>query len=398
MKRLISLLLVTTCLLSLLTACGAEDSSSAKEKSDKYCTACGEGLSATDKFCSACGNTIDSPNDVETTITSTTTEKTTTTKAPTTTKKTTTTKAPTTTKKTTTTKAPTTTTHTHIYSKATCTEPAKCSCGATTGNVLEHDYQFFICKNCGHEDIPDQGLQFSLLDDGTYSVAIGTATRLSTVVIPSTYMNRKVTEIQSINSSSLKTLVISNSIKQMYCFGKTENLENVYYAGTLEQWCNFKLLGGTPMKYADNLYIKNSSNEYVLPPSKISISSLNEFSFFGCKTIKEVVLTDAITEIPEGAFAYCTNLEKITLHNNIEEIESQAFFACSKLLAITIPKKLDYIGYSAFMGCTSLTSVVFEDPSGWRQGNWSEESVDPSDLSDPQKAASTIKTSGYLTK
>ena len=29
-------------------------------------------------------------------------------------------------------------THTHSYSDATCTEPAKCSCGATKGSALGH--------------------------------------------------------------------------------------------------------------------------------------------------------------------------------------------------------------------------------------------------------------------
>lgn len=314
--------------------------------------------------------------------------------------------------------------HTHSYSAATCTAPAKCSCGATngsalghnwqdatcsspkkcsrcgdtSGDVLEHNYQFYVCENCGKENVPDQGLEFSLLDNGTYSVSTGTATRLSTIVIPSTYMNRKVTEIESLESSNLKTLIVSNNIKNFYCYEETKNLEKVYFNGTLEQWCEIKFFGGTPMKYASDLYIKNTSNGYITPPSKITIKSLNAFTFFGCKTIKEVVVTDTITEIPERAFAFCGNLEKITLHNGIKEIETQAFMSCGKLLTITIPKKTTYIGYSAFAGCSSLTSVVFEEPTGWVKGNWSEEPVDSSDLSNPQKAASTIKTSGYFTK
>lgn len=38
------------------------------------------------------------------------------------------------------------TTHTHSYSNATCTEPAKCSCGATNGNALGHNWQAATCK------------------------------------------------------------------------------------------------------------------------------------------------------------------------------------------------------------------------------------------------------------
>lgn len=36
--------------------------------------------------------------------------------------------------------------HTHTYSKATCTEAAKCSCGATSGNALGHSWQSATCK------------------------------------------------------------------------------------------------------------------------------------------------------------------------------------------------------------------------------------------------------------
>lgn len=36
--------------------------------------------------------------------------------------------------------------HTHTYSEATCTEAAKCSCGATNGSALGHSWQSATCK------------------------------------------------------------------------------------------------------------------------------------------------------------------------------------------------------------------------------------------------------------
>lgn len=38
--------------------------------------------------------------------------------------------------------------HTHNYSEATCTSPAKCSCGATVGDKLERNYMDGICTYC----------------------------------------------------------------------------------------------------------------------------------------------------------------------------------------------------------------------------------------------------------
>lgn len=42
--------------------------------------------------------------------------------------------------------------HQHSYSSATCTEPGKCSCGATTGSALGHNYSNGICTVCGVKD------------------------------------------------------------------------------------------------------------------------------------------------------------------------------------------------------------------------------------------------------
>ena len=42
--------------------------------------------------------------------------------------------------------------HEHVWSDATCTEPAKCECGETQGEALGHDYADGLCTRCGAED------------------------------------------------------------------------------------------------------------------------------------------------------------------------------------------------------------------------------------------------------
>lgn len=39
--------------------------------------------------------------------------------------------------------------HSHVYSKATCIQPAKCSCGVVQGLALGHDYVDGKCSRCG---------------------------------------------------------------------------------------------------------------------------------------------------------------------------------------------------------------------------------------------------------
>ena len=156
MKKICSLLLVL-CLIASLSACGND--STANNEKGRYCVECGGEISATDKFCGSCGVPVSKANDTITTdntnksttaelstiaTTSTTITTTTTTMATTTTTKatTTTTKATTSTTRAATTK----TKHTHQYIKATCTEPAKCFCGATKGKALGHTWEEATCK------------------------------------------------------------------------------------------------------------------------------------------------------------------------------------------------------------------------------------------------------------
>ena len=62
----------------------------------------------------------------------------------------TTSQAVTTTTTTTTTTTSTTTapTHVHVFEEATCEKAKTCSCGATEGERIDHDYRYFVCKWC----------------------------------------------------------------------------------------------------------------------------------------------------------------------------------------------------------------------------------------------------------
>ena len=59
--------------------------------------------------------------------------------------------------------------HTHSYSAATCTQAAKCSCGAVKGNALGHDYFEGVCRRCGVND-PNYALTSVKIMDGYWSL------------------------------------------------------------------------------------------------------------------------------------------------------------------------------------------------------------------------------------
>ena len=61
-------------------------------------------------------------------------------------------------------------------------------------------------------------------------------------------------------------------------------------------------------------------------------------------------------------FDSCTSLESVDL-NNVQFIDNWAFYGCISLAEIALPEALVEIGEAAFYGCTSLETVTFGNPS-----------------------------------
>lgn len=78
-----------------------------------------------------------------------------------------------------------------------------------------------------------------------------------------------------------------------------------------------------------------------------------------CKSLKEVLLPDSVSNIYAGAFSGCTALTSVTLGAGLTSIGDSAFNGCTALTSVTLPAGLTSIGDSAFSGCTALTSVTF---------------------------------------
>ena len=107
MKKICFFILVL-CLVFSMSACGNEKNIQ-NAGNDGFCVECGGGISATDKFCGSCGVPINRKNNATTDVGATA--------------------------------------HTHSFSNATCTAPAKCSCGATNGSALGHNYSNATCTS-----------------------------------------------------------------------------------------------------------------------------------------------------------------------------------------------------------------------------------------------------------
>ena len=116
----------------------------------------------------------------------------------------------------------------------------------------------------------------------------------------------------------------------------------------------------------------SSFNEYsyeysgdVVIPEKVnyngkaySVTSIENYAFYGCRSLTSVTIGNSVTSIGYRVFEYCRGLTSVTIPNRVTSIGNSAFGYCSGLTSVTIPNSVTSIGAYAFSGCSSLTSIT----------------------------------------
>ena len=100
-----------------------------------------------------------------------------------------------------------------------------------------------------------------------------------------------------------------------------------------------------------------------------TFTTLADVAFYGCKSLRKVVLPTSITKIDggSGAFYNCKSLTDINLEEltSLTEIGNNAFKECDSLVEVKLPNSVTTIGERIFENCNSLVKVNF----GARLGN-----------------------------
>ena len=243
-----------------------------------------------------------------------------------------------------------------------------------------------------------KGLEFVDINDDECGVKCGEAINETEIVIPKKHDGKKVTTIIKSGFSgceNLKSITIPKTVTKMEmgAFFNCSKLENVYYKGKINQWCNIEFEHSTanPMLYAENFYLKNKEKtELEIGDTDI----IRAYAFFGFDNLTSVVIEDSVLAIESSAFAGCINLSSVRLPSNLEYMDKLIFSSCTSLTSITIPSGVTIIHPNAFMGC-ELTSVAFENTEGWykavKEESTSGEAIDVTD-SKANASAINIKT------
>ena len=297
------------------------------------------------------------------------------------------------------------------YIKYTCNEKG-CDYSYTEGLPLaEHTFEGGVCTVCGEgsgEELghtPYEYFIFTLLDDETYSIAANEAFNLpDELVLPSTYMGKPVTVIESegFAQSFIKKVIVSDSVIRIkerafyHClelstidipdnvltveaesFCLCENLssisigDGVIHIG-VDAFVGCELLITTEENNVKYLSLEENPYFYALSVVKTDIRTvqinenckfLGNGIFAGCDNVVSVEIPDSVISLGSASFSACSNLESVKFGENtqLKSIESYAFGGCKKLSDIVLPNSVIYIGTTAFEDCDSLNSFKLPD-------------------------------------
>ena len=106
--------------------------------------------------------------------------------------------------------------------------------------------------------------------------------------------------------------------------------------------------------------------KYTLYDGKATITGIAEKNnFTGEQVIPNEVDGYPVICIGNLAFSKCTNLKNVIISEGITDIGSYAFSECSNLESITIPASIKNVGEFAFESCTNLRKVYIVDIAAW---------------------------------
>lgn len=145
---------------------------------------------------------------------------------------------------------------------------------------------------------------------------------------------------------NLKRVSLPNSIKicKNSFFEACPEIETLEYEGSISDWCNITHMGYYPS--ADSFIIDGEVLENLVIPE--GVTSVPDYAFSRCKSLKTVELPSTVRSIGEYAFYECLNMDSVSLNDGLEIIGICAFGLCESLNSMVIPASVDSICNECF--------------------------------------------------
>lgn len=87
----------------------------------------------------------------------------------------------------------------------------------------------------------------------------------------------------------------------------------------MDQWVGigFSNYHSNPLYYAKNLYINNG---LVTEANITTATKINDYAFYGCKSLARVTIGNGVTSIGYKAFEDCTGLTSVTIPGSVTSV------------------------------------------------------------------------------
>ena len=195
------------------------------------------------------------------------------------------------------------------------------------------------------------------------------------------------------NNTSLKKIILPKNLKTMGSgvFAGCDNLTTIEVAKDNPNFIFEKNALYDKEKTILYCFTEGAkSTSYSMPDSVVDI---DEYAFWGNDSLKEILFSTNLKEIPSFAFSNCRNLLAVSIPYSVKSIDSKAFENCISLQKVMIPASVSYIHTTAFDSCPQLVissdsgSVAHAFYETWKTTNKTE-------VSDSNDQGDTVIDSG----
>ncbi len=215
-----------------------------------------------------------------------------------------------------------------------------------------------------NEPLADNGILFSVKDDGTLEV-IGLEDGTTNVDILSTVnINGRDYEVTSIGKrafegkDSIEYLSIPSSVTYIgeFAFIDCGNNLTVNIADP-ESWCQMEIAHehSSPLAHAKKVLVHDVETDKIEIPE--GVTSIGNYTFYQCQCIKSLTIPATVKAIGSSAFEDCTALTSLSLSEGLETIGGSAFQGCTGLTTLSIPSTVKTIKINGFNNCKGITDV-----------------------------------------